>query len=91
MTQSSEGDRRVDQWEACRKGFLNPKTHGKNISGVDVTLETLKPTSIDTKESGGRGQKYKEPRILTTSFRYEITTLRAALLLELLWHKFIDF
>lgn len=51
---------------------------------MDVTLEILKPTSIDIKERGGKGQTYKEPRILTTSFRYEITTFKAALLLELL-------
>lgn len=39
---------------------------------MGVTLELLQPTCVYRKERDGRGQKYKETEILTTSFRYEI-------------------
>ena len=75
VTQSSKCDKRAYQWVAHGEGFLNPKID-RVFSGMDVSLELLKPTRTHRKEGNVRGQTCKEPEILTTAFRYEIKHLK---------------
>ena len=71
VTHPRECDMRANQWEAFGKVFLNPKTSKQHI----FRCRCDPGTCIDRKENDGRGQKCKEPGILTILFRYEINHL----------------